>query len=78
MVEWHHWLHGHEFEQILEDSEGQGSLVSCSRWGLKELDMTEQLNNNKKLQNLFLANVSISILLLITLSEQQASLLHLI
>ena len=29
------------------DSEGQGSLVCCSPQGLKELDMTEQLNNNK-------------------------------
>ena len=29
------------------DSEGQeGSLVRCSPWGCKELDMTEQLNNN--------------------------------
>ena len=27
-------------------SEGQGSLV-CSPWGLKELDTTERLNNNK-------------------------------
>ena len=29
MVGWHHWLNGREFEQILGDSEGQGSLVSC-------------------------------------------------
>ena len=27
MVGWHHRLNGHEFEQTLEDSEGQGSLV---------------------------------------------------
>ena len=26
----HHWLNGHEFEKILGDSEGQGSLVCCS------------------------------------------------
>ena len=25
MVGWHHWLNGHEFEQIPGDSEGQGS-----------------------------------------------------
>ena len=37
---------GHEFEQTLGDGEGQGSLVCCSPWGFKELDMTEQLNNN--------------------------------
>ena len=29
-VGWHHWLNGGEFEQILEESEGQGSLVCCS------------------------------------------------
>ena len=44
MVEWHHQLNGHEFEQILGDSGGQGSLVCCSLWGCKELDMTEVLN----------------------------------
>ena len=35
---------GHEFEETLGDSEGQGSLVCCSSWGCKELDMTKQLN----------------------------------
>ena len=44
---WHHQLNGHEFEQIQGDSEGQGSLACCSYWGLKESDMTEQLNNSK-------------------------------
>ena len=34
-----HQLSGHEFE--LGDSEGQRSLVRCSSWGRKELDMTE-------------------------------------
>ena len=33
MVGWHHRLNGHKFEQILGDSEGQGSLVYCSTWG---------------------------------------------
>ena len=43
MIEWHHRLNGHEFEQILGDGEGQGGLVCCSPWGLKESDrMTEQ------------------------------------
>ena len=27
---------GHEFEQTLEDSEGQGSLVCCSSWSRKQ------------------------------------------
>ena len=33
MVGWHHQLNGHEFEQALGDSEGQGSLACCSPWG---------------------------------------------
>ena len=45
MVEWHHQLNGHEFEQTLGDGEGQGSLACCSPWGHKELDTTERLNN---------------------------------
>ena len=47
MVGWHHQLRGHEFEPILRDSEGQGSLVCCSPWGCMESNMPEQLNNNK-------------------------------
>ena len=39
MIGWHHWLDGHQFEQALGDSEGQGSLVHCSPWGVKELDI---------------------------------------
>ena len=46
MVGWHHRFNGHEFEQTLGDSEGQGRLACCSPWGCKELDMTEQLENN--------------------------------
>ena len=45
MVGWRHRLNGYEFEQTLGDGEGQGSLVCCSLWGHKELDTTEQLNN---------------------------------
>ena len=40
MVGWHHPLNGHEFEQILRDSEGQGFLVYCSLCGFKETDTT--------------------------------------
>ena len=36
MVEWHHRLDGHEFEQALGDAEEQGILACCSPWGLKE------------------------------------------
>ena len=47
MVGWHHQLNGHEFEQTLGNSKGQGRLVCCSPWGCKESDITEQLNNKK-------------------------------
>ena len=40
MVGWHHRLKGHEFEQALGVGDGQGSLVCCSPWVHKELDMT--------------------------------------
>ena len=40
MVGGYRRLNGHEFEQALGDSEGQGSLVCCSPWGPKESDMT--------------------------------------
>ena len=33
MLGWHHRLNGHEFEQTLEEGEGQGSLASHSPWG---------------------------------------------
>ena len=48
MVAWHHQLNGHDFEQTLGDSEGQGSLVCSSPWGCKESDMTERLGNNSE------------------------------
>ena len=44
MVGWHHQLKGHEFEKVLGVGDRQGSLVCCSPWGHKELDMTEQLD----------------------------------
>ena len=44
MVGWPQQLNGHEFEQILGDGKGQGSLVYCSPWGHKESDTTQQLN----------------------------------
>ena len=44
MVGGHHRLDGQEFEQTLGVGDGQGSLACCNPWGLKELDMTEQMN----------------------------------
>ena len=32
----HHQLNGREFEQVLGDGKGQGSLACCSPWGHKE------------------------------------------
>ena len=46
MVEGHHQMDGHDFDQGLGVGDGQGSLVCCSPWGHKELDTTELLNNN--------------------------------
>ena len=47
MVELHHQLDGHEFEQAPGVGDGQGiSLSCCSPRGLEESDMTEWLNNN--------------------------------
>ena len=51
MVGWHHHLNIYEFEQTLEDSNGQGSLLCCSPWGRKELDIAEQLNHKNVLIN---------------------------
>ena len=41
MVEWHHRLDGHEFEQAPGVGHGQGSLMCYTPWDCKELDMTE-------------------------------------
>ena len=46
MVGWHHHFSGHALGQTPGDGEGQGSLVCCGPWGLKELDTTWWLNNN--------------------------------
>ena len=45
MVGWHHWFSGHEFEQTLGYSDGQGSPVHCAPWGRKESDTTKGLND---------------------------------
>ena len=35
IVGWQHWLNGHEFDQTLGDSEGQGSLACYNSWVAK-------------------------------------------
>ena len=42
MVEWHHQLNGHEFEQTLGDGEGQESLVSMGSQRVRRDRATEQ------------------------------------
>ena len=44
MAGWHHWLDGHESEWTPGVGDGQGGLVCCHSWGLKESDTTEWLN----------------------------------
>ena len=44
--------YGHVFEQAPGDGEGQGHLACCSPRDRKELDTTEQLNNNKTVTKL--------------------------
>ena len=51
-VGWPHRLNGHEFEQTPGDGEGQGSLLCCSSWGHKELDMTEEWKTMPKFYHL--------------------------
>ena len=41
MVEWHHQLDGHEFEQALGVGDGQGGLACYNPWGGKESDTNE-------------------------------------
>ena len=44
MVEWHHRLIGHEFEQAPGAGDGQAGLACCRPWGHKEPDTTERQN----------------------------------
>ena len=41
MAGWQHRLHAHGFGWTLGLGDGQGGLVWCSSWGLRELDTTE-------------------------------------
>ena len=54
MVGLHHLLNGHEFEQVPEVGDEQGSLACCSPWDSKELVMTEHLNWTDHLLSLHL------------------------
>ena len=65
MVEWHHQLDVHEFEQALGVGDGQGSLECRSPWGCKESDTTEWLSWTELSfsSGRELANVNLSFLL---------------
>ena len=65
MARQHHLLNGHESEQTLGDSEGQGSLVCYSPWGHEESDMTEWLNNKVRVLGKELEDVVLNFLDLI-------------
>ena len=41
MFGWHHWLNGHDCEQVLGVGDGQGSPACFSPRSHKELDATE-------------------------------------
>ena len=49
MVGWHHQLNGYEFEQDLGAGDEQGNLACRSPLGLKESDVTEQLNTTNNI-----------------------------
>ena len=44
MVGWHHRLDGHGYGWTPGVGDGQGGLVCCNSWCLKESDTTERLN----------------------------------
>ena len=56
MVEWHHQLNGHEFEQTLGDSEGKWSLACYSPWVTKSWTQLSnwKINNGCEIRALVL------------------------
>ena len=47
MAEWHHRLHGREFEWTPGVCDGQGGLACCNSWDHKESDTIKRLNWTK-------------------------------
>ena len=74
MVGWHHRLDGHEFKQAPGDGDGQESLACCSPWGRKELDTTEQLNNDDLLSNHLSSSLKTSTYFIISVHKNYSSL----
>ena len=59
MVGWHHWLDGHEFEQTLEDGEGQGGLVCCSPQGKSQIQLSDWTTSLECWRKLFFKTESL-------------------
>ena len=57
MVQYHHWLKGHESEQTLGNSGGQTCLWYCGPWGREESDVTKVLNNHNMIDSTVLISV---------------------
>ena len=53
MIGWHHRLNGHEFEHILGDSEGQGTLACSSPWVHKKSDSATKQQGHVRDKNYF-------------------------
>ena len=62
VVGWHHWLNGHGFGWTPGVGDGQGGLVCCGSWGLRESDTTERLNWTEYALNAILIMVIVTII----------------
>ena len=56
-VGWHHWLNGHEVEQILGDTGGQRNLAHCSSWTHR---VKPNLVTEKQQHQIYLAFIPVS------------------
>ena len=58
MVRLHHQLNGHEFEQTLGDSGGQGSLVCYSPWGSQRVEHDLAIEEQQAVGMLIIGSVT--------------------
>ena len=57
MVEWHHWLNGHEFEQALGVGDRQRGLGCCSPWGQSRTWLSDWTELNWMFADLFISDM---------------------